>query len=280
MFRQWENNMKDKKEKNNFSIKGNEFSGGLKSIAALAAVAYLLYIFTFYIDGEMGMILIAFMIFAPAISFIMAIYARDRIKISFNCDAYVKKHSTLKVTVTAEKTGFFPLAVVEVKLKASEVFEENDKIYRFSMVGEDKKTFTLEYKAQTGGNGEISVENIYSCGFLGFLKFKVPATKTYTFTFSKQTEPDGQYNNGYAYIKRIRTNSYNGKQYLDSLKFKTQGGKTSSAYFNSKASGTTSSVTTGSFIPKRSCKVKLKKGETVYLYLYFAHKGSIRLNIK
>lgn len=114
----------------------------------------------------------------------------------------------------------------------------------------------------------------------GFLKFKVPATKTYTFTFSKQTEPDGQYNNGYAYIKRIRTNSYNGKQYLDSLKFKTQGGKTSSAYFNSKASGTTSSVTTGSFIPKRSCKVKLKKGETVYLYLYFAHKGSIRLNIK
>ena len=165
--------MKDKKKKNNFSIKGNEFSGGLKSIAALAAVAYLLYIFTFYIDGEMGMILIAFMIFAPAISFIMAIYARDRIKISFNCDAYVKKHSTLKVTVTAEKTGFFPLAVVEVKLKASEVFEENDKIYRFSMVGEDKKTFTLEYKAQTGGNGEISVENIYSCGFLGFLKFKV-----------------------------------------------------------------------------------------------------------
>ena len=165
--------MKDKKKKNNFSIKGNEFSGGLKSIAALAAVAYLLYIFTFYIDGEMGMILIAFMIFAPIVSVIMAVYAKDRIKISFNCDAYVKKHSTLKVTVTAEKTGFFPLAVVEVKLKASEVFEENDKIYRFSMVGEDKKTFTLEYKAQTGGNGEISVENVYSCGFLGFLKFKV-----------------------------------------------------------------------------------------------------------
>ncbi|MBP3761821.1 MAG: DUF58 domain-containing protein [Ruminococcus sp.] len=165
--------MKDKKKKNNFSIKGNEFSGGLKSIAALAAVAYLLYIFTFYIDGEMGMILIAFMIFAPIVSVIMAVYAKDRIKISFNCDAYVKKHSTLKVTVTAEKTGFFPLAVVEVKLKASEVFEENDKIYRFSMTGEDKKTFTLEYKAQTGGNGEISVENIYSCGFLGFLKFKV-----------------------------------------------------------------------------------------------------------
>ena len=165
--------MKDKKKKNNFSIKENEFSGGLKSIAALAAVAYLLYIFTFYIDGEMGMILIAFMIFAPIVSVIMAVYAKDRIKISFNCDAYVKKHSTLKVTVTAEKTGFFPLAVVEVKLKASEVFEENDKIYRFSMTGEDKKTFTLEYKAQTGGNGEISVENIYSCGFLGFLKFKV-----------------------------------------------------------------------------------------------------------
>ncbi len=114
----------------------------------------------------------------------------------------------------------------------------------------------------------------------GFLKFRVPATKTYTFTFSKQTEPNGNYNNGYAYIKRVRTNSYSGKQYLDSLKFKTQGGKTTSAYFNANASSTPSTITTGTFIPKRSCKVKLKKGETVYLYLYFAHKGSIRLNIK
>ena len=167
---------KKKKEKKEFTFFGNEFSGGFKSILALAAVAYLLYIFTFYIDGEMGIILIAFMLFAPVISVIMALYARNRIKISFDCDAYVKKHSSLKVTVTAEKTGFFPLAVVEVRLKASEVFEESGRAYRFSMTGEGKKSFSLEYKAKTGGNGEISVEKIYSCGFLGFLKFKVNNT--------------------------------------------------------------------------------------------------------
>ena len=164
---------KKKKIRKPITFFGNEFSGGLKSILAMAAVAYLLYIFTFYIDGEMGIILIVFMIFAPVISVIMAVYAKDRIKINFNCDAYVKKHSTLKVTVTAEKTGFFPLAIVEVRLKASEVFEDNDRAYRFSITGEGKKSFSLEYKAKTGGNGEISVENVFSCGFLGFLKFKV-----------------------------------------------------------------------------------------------------------
>ena len=165
--------MKNKKTKKSEVLIGNVFSGGIKSIFAIAAVAFLLYIFTFYIDGEMGMILVAFMIFAPVVSLAMSIYARKRIKISFNCDAYVKKGSNLKVTVTAEKTGAFPLAIVELKLKASEVFAEDGKIYRFSMIGEDKKTFNLEYKAETGGNGEISVENIYSCGFLGFFKFEV-----------------------------------------------------------------------------------------------------------
>ena len=131
--------MKDKKKKIGVVIKAMYFQAVSRVFFALLAVGFLLYIFTFYIDGEMGMILIAFMIFAPIISVIMAVYARRPHKNSFNCDGYVKKHSSLKVKVTAEKTGFFPLAVVEVRLKASEVFEDNNRIYRFSMVGEEKK---------------------------------------------------------------------------------------------------------------------------------------------
>ena len=113
----------------------------------------------------------------------------------------------------------------------------------------------------------------------GFLKFKVPKTKTYTFTISGQKASDGDYNNGYAYIMRPTSRSYTSKLYLDSLTVKTQGGETTSIYFNSERNSY-SEVTTGSFIPKRICKVKLNKGETIYFYISFLKKGSFNLKIK
>lgn len=150
-----------------------KITGGIKSALSVIAMVYLMYIFTFYIDGEMGMILIAFVFFAPVISLIFAVYAMKRIKISVNCDGYVKKGSMLDVNVTVEKTGAFPLAVVEIKPEVSEVFDNENKVYRLSLVGIDKKTFSFSVPAKIGGNGEISLSEVYSCGFLGFIRFRI-----------------------------------------------------------------------------------------------------------
>ena len=40
----------------------------IKYIVSVLFVAFLVYIFTFYIDGEMGVILLAFVLFAPLVS--------------------------------------------------------------------------------------------------------------------------------------------------------------------------------------------------------------------
>lgn len=165
-FLQWETDMSRK----NKSI---EFSGGLKSILSLLSVAFLLYIFTFYVDGEMGIILIAFMLVSPIVSLILTVYARERIIVDIDCDGYVNVKSVLKVNVTVEKTGFFPLAIVEVRTRTSEVFEQSDNVYRFSMLGKEKIKFCYDVTAKTGGNGEIEIESVYSCGFMGFLKLKL-----------------------------------------------------------------------------------------------------------
>ena len=114
----------------------------------------------------------------------------------------------------------------------------------------------------------------------GFVKFNVPATKTYTFTFSKQTRSGGtdSYNNGYAYIMLPQKDRYSSKVFLNSQKFSTQGGKTTSAYFCNSETG--KEKTTGSFLAKRTCRLKLKKGQTVYLFMHFLYAGSINLTIK
>ncbi len=144
----------------------------IKNLISVSAVAFLLYIFTFYIDGEMGVILLAFLIFAPLISLVFTIYGRNEIRVTFDCDGYVKKGSKLPVTVTVEKNGSMPCAFIEIKPSVSAVFSKNVKVYRFSMLNERKKSFTFDVEAVTGGNGEISVCSVYSCGFLGFLRLK------------------------------------------------------------------------------------------------------------
>ena len=163
--------MDNKKKRRSFVLFGPTVIDSLKTVVAILAVALLLYIFTFYMDGEMGMILVAFTLFAPLISLFFAVYARKRIKVGVNCDGYVQKGSKLTVRVTVEKTGRFPLGIVEIKPRASEVFAQDDKVYRISLVRDDKKTFTYTVNAVTGGNGEIALDAVYSCGFLGFMRF-------------------------------------------------------------------------------------------------------------
>lgn len=143
----------------------------MKNIISLIAVAFVLYIFTFYVDGEMGIILIAFTLAAALISLAYALYGRVCIKITFDCDAYVKKGSELEVKVNVEKTKGFPMAVIEIIPAASPVFGQ-PKVYRLTMLKESKTQFSFDLPAEIGGNGEVFIKAVYSYGFLGFIKFR------------------------------------------------------------------------------------------------------------
>ena len=97
---------KEKKQKDNRNTEPSSRMDGVKSVAAALAVAFLLYVFTFFVDGEMGIILMAFIIFAPLISLAMALYARKRIRITIDCDGYVQKGSSIDAVVLHSSVNF------------------------------------------------------------------------------------------------------------------------------------------------------------------------------
>ena len=154
----------------------------MKKIISLLGVAAILFVFTFYIDGEIGMILTAFIAFAAVISVLFAFFGRKRIAVSFDCDGYVKKGGTLTVNVTVEKQGGFPLGIVSIKTASDAVFGCAEKTFRLSLSGKKRKDFSYTIDAITGGNGEISVVSVHSSGFMGFIGFKImgelPAPKS------------------------------------------------------------------------------------------------------
>lgn len=145
----------------------------IKSIVSVVAVAFLVYIFTFYIDGEMGIILLAFVAFAPLVSLFFMLYARKRVKVEFTCDAYVAKGSPLTVTVNIRKKGSFPIGILEICPYATEIFGQDIKNRKLTMLNEEKKSFKIDLRAVIGGNGEVGISAVYSCGFLGFMKRKI-----------------------------------------------------------------------------------------------------------
>lgn len=145
----------------------------MKNILNLISVSLLLYVFTFYVDGEMGVIVISFMLSAFLLSLAFALYGRKRVKVSLDCDAYVKSGSEIKIKICVEKIGKFPLPIIEIKPGASLAFEQQNKVYRMTLVSKNKSEFIFKLPSNIAGNGEIYIDSVFSSDFLGFIKFKI-----------------------------------------------------------------------------------------------------------
>ncbi len=108
----------------------------------------------------------------------------------------------------------------------------------------------------------------------GFLKFKAPKTKTYTFTINNLKAPKDDYANGYMAILKQGTYTPNVLVWQD--KIKTKNGKTNSVQFADKEDTKYHTNAYG--------KLKIKKGQTVYLYFSasgtYSDSVTFNLNIK
>lgn len=106
----------------------------------------------------------------------------------------------------------------------------------------------------------------------GYCKFTAKKTKKYTFTFGNVATvgavPAKDINHGHGYIMVPR------RSYMNHLQFSTEGGKSSSVYLCTNYSWELSnkSVSNYTSLPTRSAKLKIKKGQTVYLYLWFVDR--------
>ena len=106
----------------------------------------------------------------------------------------------------------------------------------------------------------------------GFLKFTAPATKAYSFTVSKLKT--NRFSCGYFYIM---TTYGKQNQYIEMKKVATQGGEASGLYVATKGDKRGSLVSR--FLKSRTGTTVLEQGQTVYIYLNFTRKGTLRLKI-
>ena len=176
--------------------------------------------------------------------------------------SYVKKLSCVLAVcmfVLFAAVAFRPVAV-QAATKTVKVLDYSTKLK------------TIKKKATKIKRGTTTLK-----GTKGWFKFTSKKTKKYTFSFSNVQAPASKYNNAYGHVCA----EYQKRNYLRSKYLSTQGGKAYSLYLTTQTnynSSSKSSVNAFTSLPVRSTRFKVKKGQTIYFYFYFAG-GPVLFNV-
>ena len=156
------------KKKSKFKLSLRKIS----SVISFLAVCFLLFIFTFYVDGEMGIILVFFTFAAPIVSIVFTFLGKDKIRVTINGECYVRKGYEITVNIKAEKIGRFPISFVEIHTEAGQVFTQKNTAYRTALNFDNHVIIKHTLTAVHGGYGEFRIKEVYLCDFLGFVRIK------------------------------------------------------------------------------------------------------------
>lgn len=177
----------------------------------------------------------------------------------------------MKTNRTKQFIAFILLAVLAVTLAAPAAEAAVKKVKQQPYTYTYTKTVGKKAAAVKTGTNTLQITSS------GYVKFKVPKTKKYTFTYSNLKAVKGFTTNGFSYIC-VPTKAY-GSTYLEKQTFTTTGGKYDTAWYGVPKYASKDKTTTAP-LAARSCKLKLKKGTTVYFYIYVGGSATAKLNLK
>ena len=131
--------------------------------------------YTLYLDGETGIIMLAFFILSPVISTFLTLISKSGFKITLDAsDDCLKKASRMKLRIIVRKKRIFPTPLITIKIKTSLHFEQTEiTSYRFSLA--EAKEYVLEHSldAKICGNAKISIEKAFISDYLGIMKINL-----------------------------------------------------------------------------------------------------------
>ena len=159
----------------------------------------------------------------------------------------------------------FGVAVLPAKAATTKVKNQDFTLTKSKIKKPTEVKAGIKYKLKFGSMGK------------GYVKFKAPKKKEYTFNFSKYKVSEGSYVAGYANVLVEQKYANNT---LERTKVKTQGGKAYNININTKESADSGGDLKTRYIPSRYAKIKLKKGQTVYVYICLKPNATLNFNVK
>lgn len=144
----------------------------IKLILSLAAMAGMAYAFTFFLDGDIGVVIFSFLLITPLLSFLLTYSARKKIHVSLEAPAYTAKGRHFSVNIRLSAEGKLPIPFLRIGLRQNAAFlpEDARDIQTAMMSGE---SIQLPYRmtAVYAGCSEAALETLQLSDYLGLLHF-------------------------------------------------------------------------------------------------------------
>ncbi len=132
------------------------------------------YVFTNYLDGDIGVVVWSFLLLAPLISVLLSYRAARQITAELNTPTYLAKGRSFTAKVTVRADGRLPVPFLRCRIQADANFLQEDKRpVQSAMTSEEPLEIPEELTAQYAGCGWISVPELSVYDYLGWFRFPV-----------------------------------------------------------------------------------------------------------
>lgn len=146
----------------------------IKLVFALAAMAGLAYVFTFYLDSDVGVVVCAFLILAPLISALLAWAASRRIRVQMQAPDSLQKGRHFAVTMHVTAGGRLPVPFLRVQLAQDANFVRDDaRMLQSATIPAEPLELSYGMTAQYAGSGVISCGKLEVSDYLGLFHFEI-----------------------------------------------------------------------------------------------------------
>lgn len=146
----------------------------IKLMIALLSMALIAYLFTFYLDADIGVVVCAFLILAPAISALLAWAAARRVHAVMTAPDTLQKGRHFNVNVEVQANGRLPIPFLRVQLAQDANFLRDDvRLLQSAMLPAEALKIPYGMTAMYAGSGIVSCGKLEVSDYLGLFSFPV-----------------------------------------------------------------------------------------------------------
>lgn len=145
-----------------------------KLAAALIMMAVMAYAFTFYLDGDIGVVIWSFLIIAPLLSILLAFLASKHVKIQLEAPTYVIKGRGFSPTIRLTADGRLPIPFLRCTMRQNANFTPvDDRTVQCALIAGQMQEIQYSMTAAYAGCGAFSMDNVTVSDYLGLVNFSV-----------------------------------------------------------------------------------------------------------
>ena len=154
--------------------KQSVFMERFKLAFGLAACVAMAYMFTFYLDADIGVVVFAFLLIAPLLSVLLAFLASRKVTASLSAPHTLQKGKHFNAVMKVETDSKLPVPFLRIALEPDPIFAQDDaRTLQSAMTSAEPLELPFGMTAVYPGCGCITAGQLAVSDYLGLFRFQI-----------------------------------------------------------------------------------------------------------